>query len=112
MQHTFLSIISGAVDACVFEAVRAILDFIYYAQYNSHTDTTLAQMQDALDTFHANKAVFMELGIRNDFDIPKIHSMRHYIQSIQSLGSADGYNSEGPECLHIDVAKNAYKASS
>ncbi|KAF7968708.1 hypothetical protein HWV62_29670 [Athelia sp. TMB] len=112
MQRVFLSVIAGAVDQRVFDAARAVLDFIYYAQYHSHTDTTLTQMQLALDTFHANKHVFVELGIREDFNIPKIHSMLHYIQSIRLLGSADGYNSESPERLHIDYAKDAYDASS
>lgn len=30
---------------------------------------------------------------------------------IEELGSADGYNTESPERLHIDYAKNAYRAS-
>ncbi|KAG1814163.1 hypothetical protein DFJ58DRAFT_673684, partial [Suillus subalutaceus] len=46
------------------------------------------------------------------FNIPKIHSMRHYVQAIRSLGSADGFNSESPERLLIDYAKDAYQASS
>jgi hypothetical protein len=33
------------------------------------------------------------------------------IMSIQSLGSIDGLNSEGPERLHIDYAKKGYHAS-
>jgi hypothetical protein len=37
--------------------------------------------------------------------------MLHYIGSIRSLGSADGYNTESPERLHIDYAKEAYRAS-
>jgi hypothetical protein len=112
MQRVFLGVIAGAVEPRVFTAVRAVLDFLYYAQYQAHTDTTLARMQEALDEFHANKSVFVELDIREDFNIPKLHSMRHYIQSIRSLGSADGFNSESPERLHIDYAKDAYKASS
>jgi hypothetical protein len=68
-------------------------------------------MQDALDTFHANKNVFIELRIQNHFNIPKLHSMLHYIESVYSLGSVDGFNSEHPERLHIDYAKSAYRAS-
>jgi len=37
--------------------------------------------------------------------------MQHYIAAIISLGSANGYSSESPECLHIDFAKSAYRAS-
>ncbi|KAH7918669.1 hypothetical protein BV22DRAFT_1134425 [Leucogyrophana mollusca] len=68
-------------------------------------------MQDALTTFHNNKEAFVELGIREHFNIPKVHSMLHYIRSIQLFGSADGFNTESPERLHIDFAKRAYRAS-
>ena len=33
------------------------------------------------------------------------------MEGIQSLGSTDGYNTESPECLHIDFAKAAYRTS-
>ena len=108
MQRIIMAVLAGVVDTCVLATVRAALNFIYYAQYQSHTDVTLAQMQDALDAFHANKDVFIELGIRNNFNIPKLHSMLHYIESIHALGSLDGFNSEHPEQLHIDYAKSAY----
>ena len=35
----------------------------------------------------------------------------HYMTCICALGSADGYNSESPECLHINFVKDAYWAS-
>jgi hypothetical protein len=37
--------------------------------------------------------------------------MLHYVRTIRQLGSADGYNTEGSERLHIDYAKEAYRAS-
>ncbi|KAG1730814.1 uncharacterized protein EDB91DRAFT_1239017 [Suillus paluster] len=104
MQHVVLGVIAGAVEPHVFQAARAILDFIYYAQYHAHMDTTLTRMQEALD-FHANKTVFIELSLCKHFNIPKVHSMCYYVH-------ADGFNLESPECLHIDYAKDAYQASS
>ncbi|KAJ7786770.1 hypothetical protein B0H14DRAFT_2630191 [Mycena olivaceomarginata] len=50
-------------------------------------------------------------GRKEHFDIPKIHSLEHYEPSIRLFGSADGFNTESPERLHIDYAKNAYRAS-
>ncbi|KAG1789923.1 uncharacterized protein HD556DRAFT_1446500 [Suillus plorans] len=111
LQRVFLGVIAGAVENRVISAVRAVLDFIYYAQYQSHTENSLARMQAALASFHANKNVFIELEVREHFNIPKIHSMVHYIDSIRLFGSADGFNTELPECLHIDLAKRAYRAS-
>jgi len=34
--------------------------------------------------------------------------MLHYTTSIHLFGSADGFNTELPERLHIDFAKKAY----
>ena len=112
MERVIVAVLAGVVDARVLKAVRAALDFIYYAQYQRHTDITLTRMQTALDAFHLHKDVFIELRRDEDFNIPKFHSMLHYLESIRSLGSADGYNTESPERLHIDYAKEAYRASS
>ncbi|TFK78312.1 hypothetical protein K466DRAFT_458706, partial [Polyporus arcularius HHB13444] len=92
-------------------ASRAILDFIYLAHYPSHSVSTLEQMRAALDTFHANKQVFVDKGIRTHFNIPKLHWMLHYLSSIIDFGSCDGLSTEISERLHIDFAKLAYRAS-
>ena len=112
MQQVLICVIASLINEHVLAAMRGLLDFIYYAQYHSHTDIILSQMQMALNTFHANKDSFIELGVHDHFNIPKIHSMLHYIQSIQYLGSTDGFNTEYPEQLHIDYAKKAYHGSS
>jgi len=69
-------------------------------------------MRQALETFHEVKDVFIDLETHHSFNIPKLHSMLHYIDGITRLGSADGFNSEAYERLHINYAKNAYKATS
>ncbi|KAF5377941.1 hypothetical protein D9615_006759 [Tricholomella constricta] len=111
MEKVFLGILAGAVNSEVLTIARALLDFIYYSQYQSHTSTTLRQLESSLRTFHAHKDVFIKLEIHEHFDIPKLHSIMHYVDAIKALGSADGYNSESPERLHIDFAKEAYRAS-
>ncbi|KAJ7123865.1 Zn-finger domain-containing protein [Mycena crocata] len=111
MQRVFLGVLAGAVSAKVLTIVKALIDFIYFAQFQSHTSTTLDALQASLNTFHANKTILIELGIREHFNIPKLHSLQHYVDAIRALGSADGYNTEAPERLHIDFAKKAYCSS-
>ncbi|KAJ7478536.1 hypothetical protein FB451DRAFT_1453183 [Mycena latifolia] len=111
MQRVFVGVLAGAVSAKVLTVVKALIDFIYYAQLQSHTSRTLQALQKSLDTFHANKQIIVDLGIREHFNIPKFHAIQHYVDSIRALGSADGYNTESPERLHIDFAKKAYRAS-
>jgi hypothetical protein len=67
-------------------------------------------MQEALDLFHANNDIFIE-GIREHFNISKLHSLIHYTDSIILFGSLGGFDSEHPERLHIDYAKKGYRAT-
>lgn len=123
----------SSVPLGAVRASRALLDFLYLAQYPSHSDDTLKYLQDALDEFHVNKEVFLNLDARlgtswlvhtketrsfdqfyltgGHFNFPKLHSLRHYLDSIRLLGTTDNYNTEATERLHIDLAKEAYRAT-
>ena len=101
----------GLSPVRLVRAVRAILDFLYLAQYPAHTSDTLILLQNALRRFHANKAVFVDLGIREHFHLPKLHSLDHYLHSIQLFGTTDNYDTQYTERLHIDFTKDAYRAT-
>ncbi|KAF8431630.1 hypothetical protein L210DRAFT_962188 [Boletus edulis BED1] len=112
LQRVFVPALVGTPNANVIRASRALLDFVYLAQYHSHTDETLQALQDAFNDFHALKDVFIELGCRKHFNnIPKLHSLVHYVKSIRLFSSLDGFNTENSERLHIEYAKKAYAAT-
>ncbi|KAI9432531.1 hypothetical protein H4582DRAFT_2113136 [Lactarius indigo] len=71
-------------------ALRKLLDFLYLAQYPH---------------------IFISLGIRDNFNIPKLHFAKHYCCSIKLFGTTDNFNTEYTERLHIDLAKDAYAAT-
>jgi len=77
--------------------VRGLLDFLYLAQLPSQTTDTIARLERSLVAFHANKDVFVDLGVRDGFNVPKIHSLLHYGQSICLFGTTDNYNTEQTE---------------
>ncbi|KAI0361041.1 hypothetical protein OH77DRAFT_1443024 [Trametes cingulata] len=112
LEKVLLGAMLGCGEPRVLQAARGLVDFVYFAQYEVHTDTTLGLMQGALDRVHANKDVFLDMGIREHFNIPKFHSLIHYLQAIRSLGTLDGYNTEASERFHIDYAKESYRGSS
>ncbi|KAG2112917.1 hypothetical protein BD769DRAFT_1364286 [Suillus cothurnatus] len=111
MQRVFIGLLAGAVPSQVLVVARAILDFSYYAQLRMHTAESLDGLESALAVFHANKDVLQELEVREHFNIPKLHQISHFVKSITLFGSTDGFNTELPERLHIDFAKDAYRAS-
>ncbi|KAG0694135.1 hypothetical protein DFH29DRAFT_985333 [Suillus ampliporus] len=112
MEKVFVGLISGGVDQRVVRTVCAVTDFIYYSSLQSHTDHSLHALAHALDEFHEHKAIFIEMGGRKatHFNIPKIHLMQHYVELIRRFSSADRFNTKSPERLHINYAKEAYRA--
>ncbi|KAH7101919.1 hypothetical protein BKA62DRAFT_618075 [Auriculariales sp. MPI-PUGE-AT-0066] len=106
-----LGCIHGIVPDDAVRAACALLDFIYVAQYECHSDDTLTSLSTALSDFHEYKKVFKEHNIRSDFNLPKLHACQHYVQCIRRLGTVDNYNTECTERLHIDLAKHAYAAT-
>ncbi|KAG1897449.1 uncharacterized protein F5891DRAFT_1129914 [Suillus fuscotomentosus] len=111
MQRVFVGLLSGAVPSRVLVVARSILNFSYHAQLHIQTTESLEALQTTLTVFHANKDILKELAVREHFNIPKLHQLSHYVQSITLLGAADGFNTELPERLHIDFAKDSYRAS-
>ena len=105
-----MGVIAGTVDEQVIKAVRGVVDFISYACFEVHTEQSLEKMDRAWSAIHKNKRIFLELGIHENFNIPKFHSLIHYITAIRSHRTLDGYNTESPERLHIDFAKVPFRA--
>ncbi|KAH9002139.1 hypothetical protein EDB86DRAFT_3063610 [Lactarius hatsudake] len=98
-------------SARLTRAVRGLLDFFYLSQYPVQTTESLDALDMALQQFHEEKEVFIELGVWEHFNLPKLHSLAHYWRSITLFGSTDNYNTEQSERLHIDFTKNAYRAT-
>src|ERR1700679_1652002 len=48
----------GLSNVRLIRVVRALLDFVYLAQYPFHTDETLVLVDDTLNLFHENKSIF------------------------------------------------------
>jgi hypothetical protein len=111
MARVLLGCMIGKVPRDVIISYRSLLDFIYLAQYPSHDDITLGYMDDALKEFHQHKEVLFNLGVREHLDIPKIHSLLHYVDSITWFGTTDNYNTEMMERFHIDFCKEGWYAS-
>ncbi|KAJ6508168.1 hypothetical protein C8R45DRAFT_1050452 [Mycena sanguinolenta] len=111
MEKVFLGVLAGVTQPRVQLAARAVLDFIHYAHFETHCDESLVELDKTWQAFHDNKDIFVDLGIREHFNVSKLHKLKHYVDSIRSRGTADGFNSEGTERLHIDLAKVGYNAS-
>jgi hypothetical protein len=114
MSHILLGLVMDLpvpdrqVSPRILAVVHALLDVLYLAQLPSHSSTSLTHLEDALSCYHSNKDVFIDLGIWDHFNMPKIRSLIHYGALICLFGTTDNYNTEQTERLHIDFPKHAY----
>jgi hypothetical protein len=60
ISRQLLVCLTGVAPAPAIRATRALLDFLFLAQYRSHTDASLEYLQTALDEFHEDKDVFLK----------------------------------------------------
>jgi hypothetical protein len=90
------------------QAICTFLDFLFLAHLPIQSSKTLDLLDHALQAFHDHMAIFVDLGIRKDFNIPKLHACQHYKSSIKLFGSTDNYDTQYMECLHKIFSKDPY----
>ncbi|KAE9396608.1 hypothetical protein BT96DRAFT_966437 [Gymnopus androsaceus JB14] len=110
MEKVFLPLVVGILDDCAVKAVCTVIDFVNYSSLQSHTFSTLLSLQKACHSFHEHRDVFIELEAHNPphFNIPKIHSMLHYIELIIQFGSADDYTIQMTRWLQRQEATDRF----
>ena len=120
VQRYILGLIQGApkIKPKVTKAIRALLDFIYIAQYQSHSNDTLKYLKIALQDFHKNKHIFWDLGARTgkrnglaNFNIPKLCGFHDYVPSIQQFGTIMQFSTDITEFFHKQSAKVPYRST-
>ncbi|KAF7363254.1 hypothetical protein MVEN_00678500 [Mycena venus] len=111
MARILLGCLVGKMPVKGIRACRSILDFIYLSQYSTHDDGTLDSLRNSLKVWNENREFFISATVRDDFNIPKFHSLLHYVECIEYFRTTDNYNTEMFERLHIDFAKHGWRAS-
>lgn len=120
VQRYILALVLGSpkVNTSITKALRALLDFIYIAQYQSHSNDTLGYLEGALQNFHKHKIAFWKLKARkgrqkniNQFNIPKLCGFHDYAPSIRQFGSAMQFSTDITEFFHKESTKQPYRAT-
>ena len=120
VQRHILALVQGSpkVTTKITKALRALLDFIYIAQYQSHSSDTLGYLESALQGFHNHKVAFWKLGARKGrhsniqhFNIPKLCGFHDYAPSIRQFGSVMQFSTDITEFFHKESTKQPYQAT-
>lgn len=93
-------------------AITAFTEFCYLARRSVLTEETLTQMAKALEDFHRFREIFRTTGVRDNFSLPRQHSLNHYARHIREFGAPNGLCSSITESRHIKAIKQPYRRSS
>lgn len=93
-------------------AISAFLEFCYLVRCSQIDEDTLLAIDDAVERFHREREVFRGFGIRENFSLPRQHSLVHYRRLIQQFGAPNGLCSSITESKHIKAVKEPWRRSS
>ncbi|KAG1895057.1 uncharacterized protein F5891DRAFT_960655 [Suillus fuscotomentosus] len=119
IQRTIVASISGAAPPRFVRAIRALIDFFYYAQNPVHSPESLQSMVQALSDFHAFKDAIVEAearrgkkGAKEDFFIPKLELLQSFRGTIERLGTLMQFSADMTERLLITHCKDLFARTS
>jgi hypothetical protein len=111
LDKVYLPAIAGRVPDEMVKAVSAYLEFCYLVRRDVITEDTLVAIDQAVECFHCLREIFRETGVRNNFNLPRQHSVTHYRQLIQMFGAPNGVCSSITESRHIKAVKKPWRRS-
>jgi hypothetical protein len=92
-------------------AVSAFTEFCYLVRRSQIDEMTLGLINAAIERFHRERKIFIEVGVRKDFSLPRQHSLIHYPSLIRLFGAPNGICSSITESKHIQAVKNPWRRS-
>ena len=111
--QVYLPAIEGYVPKEVLRTIRAFLEFCYIIRHDILDEDMLDDLQDALDQFLHNCAIFEDSGIRPEgFALPSQHSMIHYHSMVRLFGAPNGLCTSITESKHRAAVKKPWRRSS
>ena len=109
--QVYLPAIEGHVPDDMVQAMCAFLEFCYIARHNVYDTNSLTTLDNALQRFHHYHEIFQTSGVHNDFNLPRQHSLNHYVKLICAFGAPNGLCSSITESKHIKAVKEPWRHS-
>ena len=110
--QVFLPAITGHVPPEMVRAVNTFMEFCYLVRRSQIDEKTLLSIDAAIERFHQEREIFIKAGIREDFSLPRQHSLLHYSSLIHLFGAPNGICSSITESKHIQAVKKPWRRSS
>ncbi|KAF9039653.1 hypothetical protein BDZ89DRAFT_1035280 [Hymenopellis radicata] len=94
------------------QAFVAFMDFCYLVRRTDFTEDTLAEIDAAVEHFHDYREIFIETGVRDNFNLPHQHAISHYWQNIVDFGAPNGLCLPTNTYLFIICSSKPWRRSS
>ncbi|KAH9031196.1 hypothetical protein EDB85DRAFT_2074138 [Lactarius pseudohatsudake] len=112
LMKVYIPAIAEYVPPQLVQCLSAFLDFCYLVRRSEISESDLSAIGKALRTFHATREIFRTSGVRpKGFNLPRQHSMVHYVHLIQEFGAPNGLCSSITESRHITAVKKPWRRS-
>lgn len=100
------------MDPQIVKCLSAFLDFCYLVRRSEIGESDLITIEKALNAFYAAREIFRTSGVRpRGFNLPRQHSIVHYVRLIQEFGAPNGLCSSITESRHITAVKKPWRRS-
>jgi hypothetical protein len=117
IQRYIVVVIADAVPPRFLVAIRALLDFRYFAQSPIITEDVRGRISDAPSLFHLHKQAILDAGARrgkkdkiDNWHIPKLELLQSVVRNILLCGVACQWSADFTEHAHIKVVKNPVRS--
>jgi hypothetical protein len=96
----------------MIKCLSSFLDFCYLVCCSEIGKSDLIAIEKALNTFHTARDFFCTSGVHTKgFNLPRQHSMVHYVHLIQEFRVPNGLCSSITESCHITAVKQPWQRS-
>jgi hypothetical protein len=109
--QVYVAAICGHVPRDMVRCVSEFVNCCYIVRRNSITTSDLARVQVHLAEFHRLRQIFITVGVRKDFSLPRQHALMHYPNSIELFGSPNGTCTSQTEAKHKSAVKEPWRRS-
>lgn len=118
IQRYIISVIADSVPKDFLIAVRALMDFRYFAQAYEIDDSHCQKIENALQEFHRHKDCIIAIGARcgeknniiDNWHIPKLEFLQSVVTSIKLSGVCIQWSADRTENAHISEVKEPGKS--
>ncbi|KAF7290661.1 C2H2-type domain-containing protein [Mycena indigotica] len=95
LMKVYLPALKGLLPTEIVQVISTFLDFCYLSRRKDFDESTLDQIETTVDQFRERRKVFVDVGVRTDFNLPRQHSIGHYAHSIREFASRADFEQRG-----------------